>query len=87
VSKFLGPLYSVQLNIWRMVFQLARRLNIQVFATTHSLDCINAFRRAIEENEGEGLYFRLQARKDEIKAITYEEEELATAIQNDLEVR
>lgn len=83
-----GLHYSVQPNLWRLIFQLARRLNVQVFATTHSLDCIKAFAVAAQENmEEEGLFIRLQTRRDEIDALAYEKEELAIAVQEQLEVR
>lgn len=83
-----GLYYSVQSDIWRFVFQLAHRLNVQVFATTHSLDCIRAFQEAAQENtQEEGLLFRLQSKKDEISAVLYEEEDLAIATREQLEVR
>ena len=38
-----GLHHSVQKKVWELVFTLAKNLNIQVFATTHSLDCVKAF--------------------------------------------
>ncbi|MER1977718.1 AAA family ATPase [Pseudocitrobacter faecalis] len=38
-----GLHYSIQKPLWKMVFQLANQLNIQVFATTHSWDCVQSF--------------------------------------------
>ena len=35
-----GLHYSVMSDMWRLVVNAARRYDIQVFATTHSLDCI-----------------------------------------------
>jgi len=37
-----GLHYSVMVDMWRLVIRTARRLDVQVFATTHSLDCVNA---------------------------------------------
>jgi predicted ATP-dependent endonuclease of OLD family len=34
-----------------MIFSLAKQLNIQVFATTHSWDCIQSFTEVAIENE------------------------------------
>ncbi len=83
-----GLHYSVQPDIWHLVFQLAHRLNVQVFATTHSLDCIKAFQEAARENtQEEGLLIRLQGKKGEIGAVLYEEEELAIATHEQIEVR
>ena len=38
-----GLHYSVQEKLWEIIFYLAERLNIQVFATTHSNDAIEVF--------------------------------------------
>ena len=37
-----GIHHSVQCKVWKAIGQLARDLNIQVFATTHSLEMIRA---------------------------------------------
>ncbi len=44
-----GLHYSVQPEIWKLILTLAKRLNVQVFATTHSWDCIEAFKEATGE--------------------------------------
>ena len=46
-----GLHYSVQKSLWKMIFSLAKQLNIQVFATTHSWDCIQSFTEVAIENE------------------------------------
>jgi predicted ATP-dependent endonuclease of OLD family len=57
-------------------------IHVQVFATTHSLDCIKAFQEAARANAQEaGILIRLENKKGEINAVLYEEEELATAAQ------
>ena len=45
-----GLYYSVLPDMWKLVFEVARRLNVQVFATTHSWDCISAFSQAQQED-------------------------------------
>lgn len=37
-----GLHHSVMVKMWRLVIETAKRLDIQVFATTHSADCIKA---------------------------------------------
>lgn len=41
-----GLHYSVFQKLWEMIFQLANENDIQVFATTHSWDCIEGFTKA-----------------------------------------
>jgi ABC-type transport system involved in cytochrome c biogenesis ATPase subunit len=83
-----GLHYSVQADLWRLIFQIARRLNVQVFATTHSWDCIEGFQKAAQEDKlEEGVFMRLQSRNGEISATVYNEEELAIATREQIEVR
>ena len=40
--------YETQTDMWRLIIEIAQQLNVQVFATTHSWDCICAFQEALE---------------------------------------
>ncbi len=86
-----GLHYSVQANVWRLIFEVARRLNVQVFATTHSWDCVKGFQQATQENkEDEGLLISLRRKKDqedEIVAVLFDEEELSIVAPSHIEVR
>lgn len=83
-----GLHYSVLPDLWQMIFQLARRLNVQVFATTHSWDCIEGFQQAAQEDtQVEGLLIRLDARKDGIAATLFDERRLGIAAREQIEVR
>jgi AAA15 family ATPase/GTPase len=83
-----GLHYSILLDVWRMIFKTAKDLNVQIFVTTHSSDCVKAFQRAAEEDkEDDGMLIRLARKGDKIKAILFSEEELETVVENDIEVR
>jgi AAA15 family ATPase/GTPase len=84
-----GLHYSVHTNIWRAVFRLAKEWNVQVFATTHSLDCVKAFQQAAAEDQNEeAMLIRLARRKNgQIRAVPYDEEELSIATEQNIEVR
>ena len=45
-----GLHYTAHRALWRLVVETARRLNVQVFATTHSKDCLEAIARLHEDN-------------------------------------
>lgn len=83
-----GLHYSVQENVWKVIAQAARQADVQVFATTHSYECIQAAHRA---NKASGSYdlrlFRLDRTKDGIQVGTSDEGILDTAIDMTLEVR
>ncbi|MBA2676993.1 MAG: ATP-binding protein [Ktedonobacteraceae bacterium] len=83
-----GIHYSVQADMWRLIFGAAQRFNIQVFATTHSLDCIRGFRKAaLEDTQAEGVLIRLQRKREDITATVFDEDEVAIATRNGIEVR
>ena len=81
-----GLHYSVQGELWKIIFLLAEKLNVQVFATSHSSDCINSF--AEVNKQGVGMLFRLERRKGEIIAVGYDDcNELKFAATNNIEIR
>lgn len=93
IDEFENGLYhGVQEEVWKLVFQLATELNIQVFATTHSEDCIKSFARAAKNHPEEGMLFKMsrsRATKDEGKVIAtlYTEDQLILATDTEMEVR
>jgi AAA15 family ATPase/GTPase len=85
-----GLHYSVQENLWRVIFDLAKKLNIQVFATTHSNDCINSFTEVLKEenNASIGGFYRMQKRKSgRIELVEYNSEELNSVSEHNIEIR
>lgn len=83
-----GLHYSVQQDVWRVILQLAQRLNVQVFATTHSWDTIQAFSHAANEaSEIEGRMHRLENRDGDIRLVEFDEEDLAIVTRQRIEVR
>jgi hypothetical protein len=83
-----GIHYSVQPNLWSIVFNTAHRLNVQVFATTHSWDCITAFQKAAaENNDKDGMLIRLEAKREMTNAVLFDESELSIVSRDQIEVR
>lgn len=82
-----GMHHTVQLDVWRAIFRLARDLNIQVFATSHSWDAVEAFQKAAAEVPDEGLLIRLSRKDNAIIPTLFREEELAVATREKIEVR
>jgi len=87
----MGLHHSIQPLLWDIVFQKARELNIQIFATTHSSDCVQAFSFVANKQEYAGLgnYIRLQRSKKDngIMAVDYDMEQLENSLDLNLETR
>ena len=82
-----GLHWTVQPKVWDIIFQLAERLNVQIFATTHSRDCVQAFEQIWNKYPEGGAFFRLDEKNGKIKATEYELETLADSLEMDVEVR
>jgi len=84
-----GLHYSVLTDLWRMIVQTARRLEVQVFAATHSDECIRALHEAVEAlgyQEDLRLY-RFDLTANGTRAVDYSADELSAAIASEQEVR
>lgn len=83
-----GLHHSILPKVWKAIGEVAREFNTQVFATTHSLECIISAHKAFSESL---LYdfrlHRLERLNDTISAITYDKESLEASIETGLEMR
>ncbi|MXW87563.1 MAG: ATP-binding protein [Boseongicola sp. SB0673_bin_14] len=82
-----GIHHSVLRNLWRLIFHAAEEGNVQVFAATHSWDCIAGFAMAAIETPAVGTLYRLERVQDDLHAVRYSEEDLEVAAQQRIEVR
>ncbi|MCX6066833.1 MAG: AAA family ATPase [Chloroflexi bacterium] len=82
-----GLHYSILPEMWRFIFQAAQRLNVQVFATTHSWDCITGFQQAAQESAQDGMMIRLMNKKGKIIPTFFDEKDLSIATREQIEVR
>lgn len=82
-----GLHWTVQESVWRVLFQMAEKLNVQVFCTTHSRDCISAFDTVWQDFAQEGAFFRLYAHDSEIRVREYDLETLSDSLETDVDVR
>jgi len=84
-----GLHWSVQTALWKMIFQLSLKLNIQIFATTHSLDTLWAFQEIAKNDATDVAVIKLQSfpKKNKIKAVHFKTEEIMIAVEQNIEVR
>jgi len=83
-----GLHWSVQANVWKTIFRLALKLNVQVFATTHSRDCVSGFGEAWMENQDLGKFFRLDiSPAGHVRTKAYTLQTLTDALESEVEVR
>jgi putative AbiEii toxin of type IV toxin-antitoxin system/AAA ATPase-like protein len=83
-----GLHYSVMVDMWRLVVETAKRLDVQVLATTHSLDCVRALarlRNKYPETAEEVRVHRVD--KEASKTVVYDMDEIVVAAESHIEVR
>jgi AAA15 family ATPase/GTPase len=88
-----GIYYSKFDEIWTAVTKAAVDFDVQVFATSHSIECINSFSRVNQKQKhlfdrnSENLLFRVEQKKNTHKAIVYDPELLDASISHGFEIR
>lgn len=87
-----GLHYSIQEEVWNKVFKLAKELDIQVFATTHSQDTVRAFSKIALESLEEGRLISLgrnewDKENSKISALVYNEDEIRVISETGMDVR
>ena len=85
-----GFFYTSQKLLWKALFESAREFNVQIFATTHSVECIKAFSSTysqIEQGNDAMRLYRIERKGDNFKAVSYDHETLETSLESGWEVR
>jgi AAA15 family ATPase/GTPase len=86
-----GLHFSIQERLWELIFELAKSLDIQVFATTHSWDCIEAFTHAAEITQDNAMLIKISQgggeSEDTVISTIYEKNDLIHLTQADVELR
>ncbi len=85
-----GLHFSVQEQLWSILIRLSLSLNIQVFVTTHSRDCIAGFENAIEKSKESlnGRLFRLERGDNAaVSIVPFDLDEVKIATEENIEIR
>uniref|UniRef100_UPI0040567B04 AAA family ATPase n=1 Tax=Candidatus Electronema sp. TaxID=2698783 RepID=UPI0040567B04 len=83
-----GLHYTVMSKMWKLVCVTAKKLNVQVFATTHSRDCWETLADNAIEDEFADMSIRIhRINKDKKQATTFTNREMHLALNRELEVR
>ena len=85
-----GIHYTAQMDVWKAIGRAAREENIQVFATTHSYEMIEAAHKAFKDDDPYEFRFHRLYRDSttgNIEARTYDEFGVDAAISREREIR
>ena len=80
-----GIHHSVLPDVWRAIDEAAKQFHTQIFATTHSFECIEAAHQALGPDGF--LLHRLEVSDAENRCVTFKPNGISAAIRHNLEVR
>ena len=83
-----GIHWSVLPDVWKFVVKVAKRLGVQVFATTHSNDCLKAFQMGTKgDPDMDGVAVRIERKDGDFIAEIFDEKRLAVIVKEAIEIR
>jgi len=83
-----GLHYSALYKLWQVLADVSSQFNTQIFATTHSRECIEAAHRAFADRRTyEFALHRLERFHTGVRVVTYDQESIEGALETGLEVR
>ncbi len=83
-----GLHFSVMSDMWRLILKTAKRLNVQVFATTHNSDCWKSLAEIAnsESNVEDGITIQ-RIEREKPMSIIFNKRQMAIAAERGIEVR
>ena len=83
-----GLYYAAMPSVWKGIAAFARKYDVQVFATTHSEECVRAAHKAFGKDDSNDFRLhRIDRETGELRAVTYDREMLDTALKLGFEFR
>jgi AAA15 family ATPase/GTPase len=83
-----GLHFSTMSKMWKLIWETARKLDVQVFATTHNSDCWTSLAMIAEETENTEDEISIQRiERDKQRAVAFTRQEIVIAAERGIEVR
>lgn len=82
-----GIHYTNYPKLWKIIFEASKMANCQIFVTTHSKECIEAFNEINSENEAGYFEFYRDQKKNKISVMKRDHDQLGYSLTHGGEVR
>lgn len=83
-----GLHYSVMERMWKLIYETAKKHNIQIFATTHSRDCVDSLAAVCRDDISENSEVTIQRlERAATRSVAYTEQEIVAVADRGVEVR
>jgi predicted ATP-dependent endonuclease of OLD family len=74
-------------DMWRLIFNAAKELDVQVFATTHSYDCVYSLAQICADADERNPITVQRIEPGKSTAVPYAQNEIRIAADREIEVR
>lgn len=85
-----GFYYSSQEILWNAIFESAKEFNVQIFATTYSIECVKAFSSSYTQtgkNSDDVRLYRIERKDCDFRVVSYDHNVLEASLDSGWEVR
>ncbi len=83
-----GLHYTVMADMWRLIHEAAKQFDVQVFASTHSYDCVQSLSAICQAHAGVGAEVSLQRiEANKSMSVPFSEAEIQVAAERKIEIR
>lgn len=83
-----GMHWTVMEDVWRLIVEVARQSDTQVFATTHSYDCIRGLGSLMKSRPDLAAEVSMQKLHPSLEqAVSFKGEQIAIAVEQQIELR
>lgn len=83
-----GLHWTIMKDVWRLLVEVAKKSKVQIFATTHSLDCIKGLGALMRSHPDLADNVSIQKMHVDLKqAVSFRGEQVRIAVEQDMEVR
>ena len=89
IENGLSP--SSQEILWKAIFASAKEFNVQIFATTHSLECIKTLSLTSSQKslnlKDDIRVYKIERQKEDFRIVKYNQDNMKSAAEKDLDIR
>jgi len=82
-----GLHYTVMSRMWTLIYDAAQEFDVQVFATTHSYDCVYSLAQIRSQIDAQNTVTVQRIEPGKKRSVPYDEEDISVAASRNIEVR
>jgi len=82
-----GLHYTVMSKMWNLIYSAAKEFNVQVFATTHSYDCVYSLAQICPDADSANKVTVQRIEANKRQSVPYDQDEITVAAAREIEVR